>query len=107
MKYLFLSAILGLGALGAPTMVSAAEQKAPMVMAQVDVQLGPNGVRIGEDRDRYRDGRRDERRRDFDRGDRRFGEGRGFERRRERCRTTIIQRETPYGVRTRRVRECG
>lgn len=107
MKNLVFSAIIGLGALCAPNMVSAAEQSAPIVMAQVDVQVGPNGVRIGQDRDRYRDGRRDERRRDFDRGDRRFGEGRGFEGRRERCRTTIIQRETPYGVRTRRVRECG
>lgn len=105
MKNLFLSAIIGLAALSAPNAVSAAEQKAPMVMAQVDVQLGPNGVRIGQDR--YRDDRRGDRRRDFDRGDRRMREGRGFERRRERCRTTIIQRETPYGVRTRRVRDCG
>jgi hypothetical protein len=106
MKNLLLSTVIGLGALSAPNMVSAAEQKAPMVMAQVDVQLGPNGVRIGQDRDGYRGGRRDERRMNFDRGDRRRDfEGR-HEGRRDRCRTTIIQRETPYGVRTRRVREC-
>jgi hypothetical protein len=106
MKNLVFSAMIGLGALGAPTMVSAAEQSAPITLAQVDVRVGPGGVRIGEDRDRYRDDRRGERRRDFDRGDRRLGEGRGFGRP-ERCRTTIIQRETPYGTRTRRVRECG
>jgi hypothetical protein len=103
MKNLVFSTIVGLGALCAPHMVSAAEQSAPLVMAQVDVRVGPNGVRIGEDR--YRDDRRYERRREFDR-DRGFREGRGYGRH-ERCRTTIVQRETPYGVRTRRIRECG
>ena len=105
MKNLVFSTIVSLGALGAPHMVSAAEQSAPLVMAQVDVRVGPNGVRIGDDRDRYRDDRRYERRREFDR-DGGFREGRGYGRH-ERCRTTIVQRETPYGMRTRPIRECG
>ncbi|MDF2119300.1 hypothetical protein PY365_27425 [Roseiarcaceae bacterium H3SJ34-1] len=104
MKNLLLSTLIGLGALYTPNIAAAAEQTAPTVLAQVDVQVGPGGVRIGEDRYRDRDRWRGERRRDFDRG--RFYEGR-FEGRRERCRTTIIQRETPYGMRTRRIRECG
>jgi hypothetical protein len=96
-----LTACAGLMFAAAPA--SASQVSSKIVVAQVDVQVGPGGVRIGgdRDRDRFDDGRR---------GDR-------FEQRRERrviveprerrCRTIIERRETPYGVRTQRIQRCG
>jgi hypothetical protein len=95
------SSVFAAALLAAPVTPMAAPAEAPMVMAQVDVQIGPGGVRVGGDRDRDYD--RYERRGDrFDR-DRR--ERRDFVRG-DRCRTTIVRRETPYGTKVRRIREC-
>jgi hypothetical protein len=100
-----LPVIACLALMGAVVPGKAAQAGANMVVAQVDLQVGPNGVRIGRDRDRDRD-RFDDRRR----GDR--FEGRRERRvivepRERRCRTVIERRETPYGVRTQRVERCG
>ena len=58
--------------------------------AQPSIQVGPGGVRVDPDSDRY------ERRRD-----------RRFERRGERCRTIVEQRRNRFGERVeRRTRVC-
>jgi hypothetical protein len=71
-------------------------------VAQVQLELGPNGpnVRVGPDRDRYERRQVIERRRVYD--DDRITTGSV-----NRCRTTIIREEDDNGdIVTRRVRRC-
>lgn len=113
MKKLLVAALFGLGVSAFPVNSQAAVQSPnpPMVLAQdVDVRVGPGGVRIlgGEDRDRDLDRRRF-REREFER--RRFRD-RDADRdyrvvRRQGCRIIVIRRETMNGSVTRRVRRCG
>jgi hypothetical protein len=116
MKKSFILALAGVGMLLTPIAALAAQVAEPIVVAQdLDVQVGPGGVRIGGDRDRergerFRDRDRDVRdrfeRREF-RGDGDRYRSRRFVERRDRCRTVIIRRETESGTRIRRIRRCG
>lgn len=91
------SAALAAMSLASATPSFAASVETPMVVAQnLD-------VRIGGDRDRYRD-------RDWDRG-RGMREGRVVrervqEMRGRDCRTVVVRRHTPNGTVTRRTRTC-
>lgn len=108
MKNFVMAALFGFGLLAGPSIASAASAEKPMQMAQVDMRVGPNGVRIdaGGDRDRFERRDRMERRDRWDRRDRRVVERRVFVRP-ERCRTIIVRHPTRYGYRTERIRRCG
>ena len=110
MKKMLLSAAAGIGLLFIPATAFAASAEAPFVIAQdIDVRVGPGGVRLrGEgDRDRERGmERRRFRERSDERGER-YGEGRRSVVRGDRCRTTVIRQETDDGVRVKRIRRCG
>ena len=105
MKGIVFALALGAGCFAIPSISNSAPADASFVVAQdVDVRVGPGGVRIGGgDRDgRERFERRRERGFEEGRGERRFGERRG-----EGCRVVIVRRETPSGVRVTRTRRCG
>ncbi len=117
MKKFLLAALLGCGLLAIPAVSNAAPVSDQIQMAQLEMRVGPNGVRVddGRGRDRrddrrFNNDRRDDRRFNSDRRER-FDDRGDFGRRRfappQRCRTYVVRHRTPYGMRTERVRRCG
>ncbi len=94
MKNVIAAALLGFGLLAGPSIASAASAEKPIQLAQVDMRIGPNGVRIETDRNRR-----------VERG--RFERDRRWERRRApRCHYESIRERTRFGWRVQRVRVC-
>lgn len=93
MRNVIAAALLGFGLLAGPSIANAASSEKPIQLAQVDMRIGPNGVRIDTDQDRRWDRGRWER----DRWERRRG---------PRCHWETVRERTRWGWRTERIRVC-
>ena len=96
-----------------PDVCFASSANGIVVAQSFGVEIGPGPRRVYRDDDGYRERPRYEEREPFrerrwerDREDYRPGGRPFYQPLREACRIVIIRRETPYGVRTQRIRRC-
>ena len=111
MKKIIVGLALAAGLLVLPD-VSVARPSGTVLAQSFGVEIGPGEPRFERDNEGYRDRPRYGERERF--RERRWNQEREFDRPgvqrfyqpRRQCRTVLVRRETPYGVRVQRIRRC-